>query len=291
VQVDSSNAPGIQTHWVVLYAKKDDDYLMLDPWPYQPDITREDLLMRRYARGNALRRAISHVILYDAYGSGGPVTTPSQPTTVPASTAFGCARVRDSVTWGLNIRSSVDTTTTANIIAMVAAGTQLDLLEADGESKIGAVNQWVRVREPGGKEGFAAAWYLERIAVATPAPVPEPAPPSTNEAPGTSSTSETAPEPTPSTPTPSPTPQPTSPAKDKLIVVVSAAVGTSGLRLRKTPSMGGALVKMLKPGTKLTVLETVKNARPKVGKPNKWIHVREPNGQRGYVAAEYVKLA
>jgi hypothetical protein len=55
--------------------------------------------------------------------------------------------------------------------------------------------------------------------------------------------------------------------------------------------MGGALVKMLKPGTKLTVLETVKSAKQKVGKPNKWIYVREPNGQRGYVAAEYVKLA
>lgn len=291
VQVDSSNAPGIQTHWVVVYAKRDDDYLMLDPWPYQPDTTREDRLMRRYARGNALQRAISHVILYDAYGSSGPITTPSQPTTVPTSAGFGCARVRDSVTWGLNIRSSVDTTTTANIIAMVAAGTQLDLLEADGESKIGAVNQWVRVRAPGGKEGFAAAWYLERVTSAAPAPITEPAAPSTSEAPGTSSTSESTPAPTPAESTPSTIPQPTSSAKDKWIVIVSDAVGTSGLRLRKTPSMGGALVKMLKPGTKLTVLETVRSAKQKVGKPNKWIYVREPNGQRGYVAAEYVKLA
>jgi len=32
VQVDSSPAPGIQTHWVVLYQKQDNDYLMLDPW-------------------------------------------------------------------------------------------------------------------------------------------------------------------------------------------------------------------------------------------------------------------
>ncbi len=50
------------------------------------------------------------------------------------------------------------------------------------------------------------------------------------------------------------------------------------------------MVKMLKPGTKLAVLEAVKNAKQKVGQPNKWIYVREPNGQRGYVAAEYVKL-
>jgi hypothetical protein len=299
VQVDSSNAPGIQTHWVVLYAKKGDDYLMLDPWPYQPDITREDLLMNRYARGNTLRRAISHVILYEAYGSAGPVASPSQPTTVPASTSLSCARVKDSVTWGLNIRSSVDTSSAANIVAMVPAGTQLDLLETDGESRIGGINQWVRVREPGGKEGFAAAWYLERVAAATPAPVTEPDAPSTSEAPSpapvtpasTPSTSDATPTPTVPESTPSPPAQPSRPAKEKLILVVSDAVGTSGLRLRKTPSMGGALVKMLKPGTRLTVIEAARNASPKVGKANKWIYVREPNGQRGYVAAEYVKLA
>lgn len=300
VQVDSSNAPGIQTHWVVLYAKKDNDYLMLDPWPYQTDITREDLLMNRYARGNTLRRAISHVILYEAFGSGGPISTPSSTTTTPASSAFGCARVKDSVTWGLNIRSSIDTTTTANIIVSVPAGTQLDLLDADGESKIGGINQWVRVREPGGREGFAAAWYLERVAVAAPAPVTEPATPATNEppvtspetttsAPSTNDTSSATPAPasTPSTTTP----QPGQPAKEKLTLVVVDAVGTSGLRLRKLPSKGGALVKMLKPGTRLTVLEAVKNAKQKVGIANKWIYVREPNGQRGYVSAEYVKLA
>ena len=61
--------------------------------------------------------------------------------------------------------------------------------------------------------------------------------------------------------------------------------------MRKLPSKGAALVRMLKAGTKLTVIETIKNAKPKVGQPNKWIYVREPNGQRGYVAAEYVKLA
>lgn len=295
VQVDSSNAPGIQTHWVVLYAKKGDDYLMLDPWPYQTDITREDLLMNRYARGNTLRRAISHVILYEAYGSGGPISTPSSTTTTPSSSAFGCARVKDSVTWGLNIRSSIDMTTTTNIIVSVAAGTQLDLLDADGESKIGGINQWVRVREPGGKEGFAAAWYLERVAAAAPTPVTEPAPPSTMEPPVASPVTPTndtsSASPAPATTPPTTTPLPGQPAKEKLILVVGDAVGTSGLRLRKLPSKGGALVKMLKGGTKLTVLETVKSAKQKVGIANKWIYVREPNGQRGYVAAEYVELA
>jgi Bacterial SH3 domain/Peptidase_C39 like family len=295
VQVDYSNDPGIQTHWVLLYGKKGDDYLMLDPWPYQTDITKEDLLMKRYSRGNPLKRAISHVILYEAYGSGGPISTPSTPTTTPASAGGGYARVKDSVTWGLNVRSSIDTSSPANIVATAPAGTQLTLLESDGASKIGAINQWVRVRTPQGQEGFAAAWYLEKVAEATPAPVTEPTPGPVSEPPVSTSTPET---PSPSSPTPAPTPStPSTPEespkedKDKLVVVVSSAVGTSGLRLRKTASKGGSLVAILKAGTRLTVIEPAKKAKAKIGKPNQWLYVRGPNNQRGYVGTEYVELA
>ena len=274
VQVDHSNAPGIQTHWVVLYGKKGDDYLMLDPWPYQTDITKEDLLMKRYAQGNPLKRAISHVILYEAYGSGGPISPPTPGTTgetkLPSNGVY--ARVKDSVTWGLNVRSSIDTSSPANILAAVPAGTQLLLLESDGASRIGAINQWVRVRAPQGQEGFAAAWYLEKVTVEPPAP-------------GTESPS------VPSVPTTPGTTEPPKEDKDKLVVLVSSAVGTSGLRLRKTPSMGGALVAILNASTRLTVLEPAKKAKAKIGKPNQWLYVRAPDNQRGYVGAEYVMLA
>jgi hypothetical protein len=77
---------------------------------------------------------------------------------------------------------------------------------------------------------------------------------------------------------------------DKLTVVVSSAVGTSGLRLRKTPSKGGALITVLKAGTQLTVLDPAKKAKAKIGKANQWLQVRTPNNQRGYVSAEYVTL-
>jgi hypothetical protein len=295
VQVDRSPASGIQTHWVVLYGKKGNDYLMLDPWPYQPDITKEDLLMKRYAQGNTLKRAISHVILYEAFASSGPIATPpAQPGTVPASGSGVYARVKDSVTWGLNIRSSIDTSSMANVVATVPAGTQLLLLGTDGAAKIGAINQWVRVREPGGKEGFAAAWYLETVSEAAPVPVTEPATPSTNEAPVSTpevpSTSTSTPG-APSVPGTSSTPAAPSRRK-KLTVVVSDAVGTSGLRLRKTASKGGALVTVLTAGTKLTVMEPIAKAKAKVGKVNQWLYVREPTSKRlGYVGAEYVTLA
>ena len=289
VEVDSSPADGIQTHWVVIYEKGGDDYLMLDPWPYQPDITKEDMLMKRYARGNPLRRAISHVILYESFGSG-PVSTPSAPTTTPVPTGGVpalVARVKDSVTWGLNIRSSIDTSSMANVLAVVPAGTQLILLELDGTSKIGAVNQWVRVRAPQGQEGFAAAWYLEAVAESPPMPVPtaEPAPTPVDELPVS------APE-TPSPPSVPSTPLPVEEKKDdKLTVVVSSAVGTSGLRLRKSPSKGGALITVLKAGTRLIVLDPAKKAKSRVGNANQWLHVRTSDNQRGYVSAEFVSLS
>lgn len=277
VQVDYSNDPGIQTHWVVVYRKKSDDYLMLDPWPHQTDVTKEDLLMKRYARGRTLKRAISHVILFEAYGA-----TPTQPDVPPVSTDEPCARVKDSVTWGLNIRSSVDVSSMANVVATVTAGTQLILLELDGPSKIGAVNQWVRVRTPLGREGFAAAWYLEAVPGTTTVPITESSSSSASETPvssGSTTTSTTS------------TPEPPQEEKKGLIVVVSSAVGASGLRFRKTASKGGALIAVLKAGTRLTVLEPAKKAKSKIGKANQWLYVRGPKNQKGYVGAEYVKLA
>jgi hypothetical protein len=75
------------------------------------------------------------------------------------------------------------------------------------------------------------------------------------------------------------------------VVVVSSAVGASGLRLRKTASQGGALITVLKAGTPLTVLEPAQKARAKIGQANQWLYVRGPNNQRGYVGAQYVTLA
>ena len=73
-------------------------------------------------------------------------------------------------------------------------------------------------------------------------------------------------------------------------MVVSEAVGTSGLRLRKSPSKGGALIMVVKAGAELVVMEDAKKAKAKLGKANKWLSVREAGGTRGYVGAEYVRL-
>ncbi len=59
VRVDASPNPGLQWHYVLLYARKGDDYLMLDPWPYKPGTASEDLMMKRYSQGRPLSRRSS----------------------------------------------------------------------------------------------------------------------------------------------------------------------------------------------------------------------------------------
>jgi hypothetical protein len=266
VMVDSSPASGLQTHWVVLYAREGNDYLMLDPWPYQTDVAQKTYMMPRYAQGKTLKRAINHVILYEAYGSGGPMTPP---VTAPVSTSGVYARVKADVTWGLNIRSSIDTSSMANVVATVPAGTQLLLLESDGPAKVGAINQWVRVREPGGKEGFAAAWYLEKVPGAATVPVTESTSTSSPEAPVPASTPSSAPEP------------------KKLTVVVKSG----GAKIYKTASSKSAVVSTEKSGARLVVVEAADKAAQKIGKAGKWINVKATNNKRGYVDGGSVKKA
>src|SRR5688572_21328854 len=91
VMVDSTPTSGLLTHWVVLYAKEGDDYLMLDPWPYQTDVKKKNFLMPRYSQGNPLQRSIMHVIIYESFNASGgiasPGTTPTQPE--PAASPTG----------------------------------------------------------------------------------------------------------------------------------------------------------------------------------------------------------
>jgi hypothetical protein len=270
--VDSTPAAGLSTHWVLLYAKEGQDYLMLDPWPYQTDVTKKTYLMPRYSQGNSLQRAIMHVIIYENYAASGGIAQPgSAAPAVPAAAPAGAfsARVKADVAWGMNIRSSIDTSSPANIIVSVPAGTTLSVLSADDYAKIGAVNQWVRVRDDKAHEGFAAAWYLEKIQTA--APVVETAPVQGSPA-----------------ETPAPKPQP---AAGQLIVVVKPRVGKFGAKVYETESVKSHIVSTEKIRAQLFVIEEVSKARPKIGKAGKWLNVQTREGKKGFVNAELVALA
>ena len=289
VMVDNSPAAGLQTHWVVLYAKEGNDYLMLDPWPYQPDVTKKTYLMPRYSQGNPLKRSIMHVIIYEAFNASGGIaqpgsspttSTPQTPPTVdPVSTSGLSARVKADVAWGLNIRSSIDTSSPNNIVASVPAGTLVSVLSADDYAKIGGVNQWARVRDNQGHEGFAAAWYLEKIQTTTPVVVTTPAAPPVVE---------TAPAPTP---VEAPKPVSTPPAANQLIVVVKSRVGKFGAKVYETASIQSHTVSTEKVRAKLVVIEDQSKARPKIGKAGKWLNVQTQDGKKGFINAELVGLA
>lgn len=281
VMVDSTPAPGLLTHWVVLYAKEGSDYLMLDPWPYQTDVNKKTYLMPRYSQGNPLQRAIMHVIVYESFGASGGISLPdtgsttdsdqTTSTTDSVSTSTTQARVKAELTWGLNIRSSIDTSSPKNIVISVPAGTVLTLLGADDSSKIGGVNQWVRVNDGKGHEGFCAAWYLEKVQTATPVVETESGSTSTVEtSDGTTSTPVVVVKPAPFT------------------VAVLPRVGRLGAKIYKTASVKAEIVSTEKMRAKLTVLEDESKAKAKIGKAGKWLNVKTKEGKKGYVSAELV---
>jgi len=50
----------------------------------------------------------------------------------------------------------------SSLIRWLALGTELTVTEAGGEAKIGANNQWLKVKDAGGMEGYVAAWFVAR---------------------------------------------------------------------------------------------------------------------------------
>lgn len=270
-EVDRSPKPGLQTHWVVLYARQDDDYLMLDPWPYPAESGQEVLLTPRYSHGKPLKNTITAVVFYECKQGGAGTGTTTDETPAEAGTY-----VQIPVTVEAGLRLRTQPTLASDTLAIQPPGAHLRIVEPLEVAlpKIGVYDQWIRVRDPQGREGYVAAWYVEPGPGAAEQAGEAVKPPTTETSSGEAEAA----------PVPKPQPQ-------ELVVYVSAAVGASGLRIRKTASKGGALVAVAKAGAALTVLEKPQKARPKIGVAGKWLHVANARQQRGYVAAEFVSAS
>jgi hypothetical protein len=48
------------------------------------------------------------------------------------------------------------------LIRWLPLGEELTINEPGGESKVGANNQWLKVRDRSGTEGYVAAWFVSR---------------------------------------------------------------------------------------------------------------------------------
>ena len=268
VEIDTSPSAGLQNHWVVLYGRQDDDYLMLDPWP-QPADSEPVALGARYGAGRKPLEIITAVVWYES-------TAPAPVPPVPGQGLY--VRVQAAVTAGLRLRSAAKTS--ASTITVEPAGTLLRCLESDEVAlpKIGKNDQWLRVSDPSGREGYVAAWYVDKVGDASPAPAPAPAP---SPAP--------APEPQPA-PAPAPSPEPAPQPETGDLVVVVTGQASAGLRFRDTPGANSNILGVFMPGTELIVLEPAEQARPKIGKQEAWLKVRAGTGSAVYVAASFVQL-
>jgi hypothetical protein len=262
VEVDYENTPGYQYHWIILYGKKDGDYLLHDPYPYPPSGQPVLLTKSRYAFAGNPERIITGSAFLE-----GPIKKPAPGTPQPSGgTSTGApASPSSGAPSGLKVYAAENdlalrTTPTAaanNLMKRLPLASELTSLETaeQARGKIGVVGQWLKVRDANGAEGYVAAWY---VSATKGAPAP-------SSAAGSSPASGT----------------PTGP--------LMLRTTTPDVALRSQPVLGDqTLIKRLPFNTRLTVLDPTAEAARKVGAVNQWLRVRDGKGVEGYVAAWYV---
>jgi len=97
---------------------------------------------------------------YVKYASGS--TAQSAPAAVDpaASRNGGPVKVRATAE-GIALRKQ-PVVSDATLIRRLPLGTEFLLIEPNAESKIGKNDQWLKVKDPAGTEGFVAAWFVAR---------------------------------------------------------------------------------------------------------------------------------
>jgi hypothetical protein len=173
---------------------------------------------------------------------------PAKPVTIPAG-ALGLIPTEE-----LSFRSqpviSQDT-----LIRRVPPTETLISIEpaADVIRKVGIQNQWIKVKDGNGKEGYVAAWYVKYAS-------------------GSAAAAASAAQPVaPGTP-------------------LKVQATAEGIALRKQPVVSDAsLIYRLPLGTVFTVTE--QGAEAKIGQNNQWLKVKDPAGAEGFVAAWFVARA
>jgi hypothetical protein len=96
---------------------------------------------------------------YVKYASG---TAAQQATATPAAAATtGGATVVKATAQAVAFRKQ-PVVSDATLIRWLPLGEELTVAEPGGEAKIGANNQWLKVKDKGGVEGYVAAWFVGR---------------------------------------------------------------------------------------------------------------------------------
>jgi hypothetical protein len=258
VEVDYSNQPGYQYHWIVLYGKKNGDYLFQDPYPYPPPAQEALLGQSRYAHRGGLDRIITGAAFIEGPmkkpAPGAPQPAPATP--APAEGVASGMKVY-SIEADLALRSTPNVTP-SNLIKRFPRSTELTSLESESATrgKAGVVGQWLQMRDASGAQGYVAAWY---VSTSKQAPV---SPPPGARAPVGATTG-----------------------------ALMVQTTTPNVALRSQPILSDhTLIKRMPFNSKLTVLEPAADASSKVGVVNQWLKVGDSTGTEGVVAAWYVSV-
>jgi len=247
IEVDYSPRTGMQNHWLVLYARQGNDYLLRDPYPYPVD-SRDILLTRsRYNFAGEPRHIISAVVWFDGTLSSPP---PIQPPTPPPGGTPTIPVYVATDDLALRTQSYVSP---SNLIRRLHFNEALLSLEPEGVSraKLLAVNEWLYVQDANGQVGYVAAWYLAFQKQIPPTPPVQP---------------------------------PTPPTLPGNVLYVKTTVHM--LALRSEPRLAPeTLVKYLPLFSNLCVLEPLADAQAKIGITNQWLHVEDISAAQGYIAA------
>lgn len=178
VRVDSSPAPGIQWHYILLYQSQGDDYLMLDPWPFPTESGKPVLMMPRYSQGEPLQRAISSVVFYECLTDGngkvaGSIPMPAtQVTDAPAPSGKHNGADSRPKKYQLTVLESVGPnglnlhkapSLNSPVLAVKNAGSTLLCLEPPQrvEKQVGKPGMWLNVRDSNKNQGYVAAEYVQ----------------------------------------------------------------------------------------------------------------------------------
>ncbi|RLD06157.1 MAG: hypothetical protein DRI32_03010 [Chloroflexi bacterium] len=252
VRVDWNAAPGLQDHWVVIYGKDAQGYMMLDPWKYAGDAPEKVLhLTERYTfSGSTPAEAITSVIFFTVSGKADAAPTPAaaatpvqKPALVEQKAVPSDALTVNPTTDGVAFRGAPSVS--GPLLERFPLNTTLTSLEARTATlaKIGIQGQWLNVQSPKGVQGYVAAWYV-----------------SSDEKPAKSAP----------------------PAAEFVVKVIEA-----NLAFRSQPVISDqTLIARLPVGTALTVIDP--DASQKLGVYGQWLKVKDASGKEGYTAAWFV---
>lgn len=254
IEVDWSPQAGVQTHYMVAYAKEGADYLVYDPYPFPVTNGQIKLSASKYAQVAGSKDPAK--IINGVFFTRGPmqITPPAPPQLDKGvSASFSVFASADD----LALRSQT-VIADYTLLKRYPANTEFKILEADATAspKVGQQNVWLPVKAADGPQGYVAAWLVSKAKnSAAPAPGTPPA---------------TVPVP-----------------KDAPVVKTNV----DALKLRSKPdSTDATILKVYTIGTELKCLETAAEVKRKVGTNFEWLKVSDVEGKQGVVAAWYVAV-